>query len=231
MKYYLAALALLFAFPVAADDHVAIVEQAFANISHDYHENWAFTESETEDGVTTVGRYDPRLPNDTRWTLLSIEGRVPTADEIDDYRDDREDEFHDDDDDNEIDFIDFDTLKVVEETDEYWLFNFVPDIGDEDDEDDEHAQKFMQNVSGTLRINRDGYYLEYINMRNEKPIRPVFSVKISRFLTHLTFAPAAGNGPIVPMSIDVQVKGRAALFIKFDEVESTHYSDYEFAGS
>jgi hypothetical protein len=67
-------------------------------------------------------------------------------------------------------------------------------------------------------------------MYNEKPIKPAFSVKISRFVTRLTFGPAVDGGPIVPKTVDVQVKGRAALLIRFDESESTHYSDYEYVG-
>jgi len=228
MKTYIAGLALVLTAPVVADDHVAIVEQAFANISNDYHQEWAFTESVIEDGVTFVGRYDPRLPENARWSLLTVDGREPTAEESDEFQDDRQDEFHDDDDDNEIDIVDVDTLKLVEETDEYWLFRFIPDM--DDDEDDE-AQKFMQQVDGTVKIIRDGNYLEYIDMRNKKPIRPVFGVKFSRFLTRLTFGPAGGEGPIVPLSIDVEVRGRAMLVIKIDERESVHYDDYEYVGS
>jgi len=228
MKTYFASLALMLSVAAAADDHAAIVEQAFANISNDHHQDWAFTESTIEDGVTIVGRYDPRLPEDARWNLLTVDGREPTAEEIDEFLDDREDDFHDDDDDNEIDIVDVNTLEVIEETDEYWLFRFIPDM---DDDEDGEAQKFMQQVDGTVKIIRDGNYLEYIDMRNEKPIRPVFGVKISRFLTHLTFGPAGGDGPIVPMSIDVEVNGRAMLVIKIDEQESSRFYDYEYAGS
>ena len=89
----------------------------------------------------------------------------------------------------------------------------------------------MQQVGGTIKVIRDGNYLEYIDLRNDKPIRPAFSVKISRFLTRLTFGPAGDDGPIVPLSIEVEVKGRAMLVIKIDERESVNYGDYEYVGS
>ena len=228
MKKYLTSLVLLLTFPVHADDNVAILEEAFANISRDYHKDWAFTLSETEDSVSTVGRYDPRRPAGTRWQLLTIAGRDPDAEEAADYQDDREDEFDDDDDGSVLDIIDVETLEIVEESDEYWIFGFTPSVGDGEDD---VAQKIMQKVHGTAKVIRDGHYLEYLDMRSEKPIRPVFSVKISRFLTHIAFGPAGDSGPIVPLSIDVEVRGRAALVIKIDERESTHYSDYEYVGT
>jgi hypothetical protein len=229
MRIIISSLALLLAAPVAADDHVAILEQAFANISNDYHQDWAFTVSDTEDSVTTVGRYDPRLPKGSRWQLLTVDGRAPDAEEIADYQDDLEDEFDDDKDaGNVMEIIDVETLELIEETDEYWLFSFTPDVSDGEDD---VANKIMQKIRGTAKVIRDGNYLAYIDMRSEKPVRPMFSVKISRFLTHVVFGPAGDSGPIVPLSIDVEVKGRAALVVKIDERESTRYSDYEYTGS
>ena len=67
MKNAFAVLTLLFTFPVAADDHIAIVKEAFSNISNDYHLEWAFTRSTLEDDVEIVQRYDPRNPGDERW--------------------------------------------------------------------------------------------------------------------------------------------------------------------
>jgi len=228
MKFYLAGLALLLTLPVVADDHVDIVKRAFLNISDDFHQEWAFTESIMEDGVAVVGRYDPRLAADARWNLLTVDGRTPTPEEMAEYQDDREFRFGDRHSDGEMDMVDFDTLELIVETDDAWFFEFVPDV---DNDEDEEAQKFMQEVQGTIKVVRDGNYLEYLELRNDKPIRPAFSVKISRFRTRLTFGPAGGNGPIVPLSIDVELKGRALLVIKIDEVETVRYGDYEYVGS
>lgn len=228
MRIYFAGLALLLTVPVVADDHVDIVKRAFSNISKDFHQEWAFTESVTEEGVIIVGRYDPRFADNARWNLLTIDGRAPTADEIADYQDDKKNEFDGHDDDSEIDIVNLDTLELIEETDDSWVYRFIPEV---DDDDDEEGREFMQQVDGTIKVIRDGNYLEYIDLRNDKPIRPAFSVKISRFLTRLTFGPAGDDGPIVPLSIDVEVKGRAILVIKIDVVESIRYSEYEYVGA
>lgn len=78
-----------------------------------------------------------------------------------------------------FDLISMDTLDLLEETESYWIFGFVPTAGDDDDQD---AEKFMQKVTGTLKIIRAGNYPEYIRLQNDKPIRPGFGVKIKEFL-------------------------------------------------
>lgn len=213
-----------------AGNYADIVERAFAPLDNDYHLAWAFTATAEEDDVTFVGRYDPRQPEDERWTLLSVDGHAPTAEELEDYLDDRQDEFRRDDDGgsrDRIEMVDFSTLELVEETDDYWIFRFVPNG---DDDEDEEALEFMRQVEATLKVVRDGHFLEYIDLRNNQPFRPAFGVKISRFLTRLTFGPAASDGPVVPLTIDVVVKGRAMLVIKFDETELTRFTDYEYVG-
>ena len=234
MRIYFAFLTLVLAIPAVADDHVAIVNEALSKISNDYHKEWAFTQSATEDGVQIILRYDPRFSAGERWKLITVDGREPTADEIAEHQEGKEDEFHKDENDNDGKIVDLKTLSLVEQTNEYWVFRFTPnvDIDEDDDEDEEEAaRKFMQQVIGTIKIIRNGNYVQYIDLRNERPIRPVFGVKIKRFFTHLTFGPADGDGPIVPLSIDVEVQGRAMLFVSINEVESVRYTDYEYAGS
>ena len=232
MRIFLTIFGLLLAPATFAEDYAAIVERAFAAIDSDFHSSWAFTESSLEEGVTVTGRYDPRRPEGERWSLLSVDGRTPGEDEIEDYLDDKEDDYqwdndHSDDGNDEFELVDFDTLELVEETDEHWLFSFIPA---EDNEEDEEARDVLRKIVGSIKVVRDGHYLEYLDLRNDKPIRPAFSVRISRFLTRLTFGPAGGDGPIVPLKINVEVKGRALLVVTFNETESITYSGYEHVG-
>ena len=103
----------------------------------------------------------------------------------------------------------------------------MPNVDDDDDSD----AKFMREVMGQLKIIKNGHYVATINMHNEKPIKPAIGVKISKFNMTMAFGPAATDGPIVPIAVDVQVKGRAMLVIKFDEVESKRFSEFEYAGT
>jgi len=224
-------LCLLLAAPVGADDHVTFVKDAFESISTDFHEEWAFTHVETEDDVELIGRYDPSLVESERWHLISVNGREPTADESTDYRRDMADEFTDDDDESDDGIIDYESLVLIRDTPELRVYRFSPNFDDEVEEGDDVGAKFLRNVEGTLSIVRDGNYVQSIELRNERAIRPIFSVKINQFLTLLQFGPTGGVGPIVPLSVEVEVKGRAALFVKIDERESVRFMDYEWTGS
>ena len=116
------------------------------------------------------------------------------------------------------------SLSLIEETDSYWLFNFLP----AEDEDDEGI---LKHLDATLKIVKGGPYIEFISLQSNKPFRPQFGVKISNLTTRLVFGPAAMNGPIVPVSVDIRIKARAFLAISVDETVSISFSDYEYVGN
>lgn len=210
----------------AATNPAAILQEATQSMDDDYMQEWAYTETSIESDTQTIGRYDPRQPVGERWQLLSYNGRKPTADEIAEYAEDKE---HDDGssspDDRDHDFDDVaqaDSLKLIEETDEYWLYSFIPV------EDDE--EEFMKFVDATMKIVKDGPYIEHIDMHSNKPFKPQFGVKVKEFVTRLIFGPAAVGGPIVPLSVNVRIKARAFLAIGIDESMSISFSDYEYVG-
>jgi hypothetical protein len=61
-------------------------------------------------------------------------------------------------------------------------------------------------------------------------MKPAFGVRISKLITRLTFGPAADDGPVVPLSTQVEAKGRAYLFVSFDEQELYRNSDFVYVG-
>lgn len=233
MKNILLLIGLLLPAIAIASDYEDIVQQAFESIDRDFDERWAFTETSTRDDVVWVSRYDPRLSEDDRWTLVSVDGLEPKDDEIEEFLEDKENDRprgsdNDDEDEREHSaIVNFGSLELVEETDDHWVFDFMPNVDDDDDSD----AKFMREVMGQLKIIKNGHYVATINMHNEKPIKPAIGVKISKFNMTMAFGPAATDGPIVPIAVDVEVKGRAMLVIKFDEVESKRFSEFEYAGT
>ena len=216
------------------DDYVALLKTAAKAMDSDYRETWAFTETFDDSESQTIGRYDPSHPIGERWTLIAIDGREPTADEIDDYlsgktndskaqeRDEVSDENGNDDDISQT--VRPDSLTLLEETEAYWLLSFVPAAEDDDDEG------LLENLDGTLKIIKDGNYIEFLHMQATKPFKPRFGVKIKEFLTRLQFGPAAEDGPIVPLSMEVKLKVRAFVLANINESITTTYSDYEYVG-
>ncbi|MFQ5982828.1 MAG: hypothetical protein ACE5KS_05590 [Woeseiaceae bacterium] len=207
---------------VGANYYAALFEEAVEAIDGDYVREWAYTETSADSESTTIGRFDPTLPEGERWTLVSIDDREPTATEIAEFAALKSD--HDGDDSSDAgDMVEPDSLTLIEETVDYWLFSFIP----AEDEDDEG---FFVSVDATLKIIKDGPYLEYIDMRNNKPFKPRAGVRVKEFLTRLRFGPAAPDGPVVPLSIDVKINARAFLLIGINEAVTIRYSDYEHVG-
>jgi len=209
----------------------ALFQSAIKAITWDFHGDWAFTVTSSGSDGDRVGRFDPRRPQDERWTLLMIDGRPPTDKESAEYAKNNHhfgdgDGDGDNGDDSAIDMVEPGTLRLVEETDDYWLLSFVPT---DDDDDDDVGRKVLESMQGTVKIIKDGEYLAYIDIHNEKPIRPKLGVKMKKFLMHMSFGPIADNGPVVMRSMDFAIKLSAFVLVRVNEAESLAFSDFEYA--
>jgi hypothetical protein len=80
---------------IAADDGAdALKQRIVAHARTVGPEDFAFTrtarveqiEGEKKETRTTVEKYDPRKPADQRWTLVTIDNRAPTAEELKAHR-------------------------------------------------------------------------------------------------------------------------------------------------
>lgn len=205
----------------ATEDYNAIFEQAVNAIEFEFDQNWAYTETRVDDEHVWVGRHDPRRSSSELWQLLSVDKRTPTAEEVERYRKAKVHDHHSRGDKRVNAMVEADTIDLIEETDEYWLLGFQPG---------EHEKAIMDSVDATIRIKKPAGYLEYIDIRSHSPIKPTIGVKISKLITRMTFGPAADDGPVVPISTQVEVKGRAYFVISFDEEEVVRNSDFEYAG-
>ncbi len=225
-RIFFAAALFCIAMPLAgADgDYQALLDEAIGNIEWEFEKEWAFTETSLSEGELFVGRFDPRLEDDEQWTLISVDGKEPTNKQRRKYLHNKDEHRGDaDDDDNRVTaIVEPDSLELAEETDEHWLFTFAPT---------EDQEAFMTSVDAKIRIVKDGRYVDSLEMRNFQDIKPGFGTRITKFQMRFTFGPALHAGPIVPKSMDVQVTGRALLFIGFDETEVTRYSEFEYAGN
>ena len=213
---------------IGATNHAAILQEAAQAMDDDYMQAWAYTETSIESEEHTVGRYDPRLPVGERWQLLSLNDRQPTTQEIADYAEgktgDNGSSSADKGDHDVDDIAESNSLRLIEETDDYWLYSFTP-VEDDDEEE------FLKHVDATMKIIKDGPYIEYIDMHSNKPFKPQFGVKVKEFVTRLQFGRASDDGPVVPLSVDVRIKARAFLALGIDEMMSVSFSDYEYVGN
>lgn len=203
----------------AIDKYDAIFEAALDSVEFDFEERWAYTETRVDSEHVWIARFDPRRSSGERWQIVSVDGREPTDEETEEFLKEKAHD-HSGSGDKRIDaMVEKDSVRLIDETSESWLFGFTP-------EDD---QAVMDSVDATIRIDKKTGQLDYIDMRNHRPIKPGYGVKISKLITRLTFGPAIDGGPVVPLSTQVAVKGRAYLVISFDEEELIRNSEFEYA--
>jgi len=217
---------LLVVSPVLAVEHEDVVNRAFEAVSRDYKDSWAYKETSLREDSLYVATYDPRRLDGGQWVLVSVDEREPTTDELEWFVEKKsktaENKRGEEDRDKPI--FQSGTLNLIEENDEYWLYSFVPS------EDEDHKE-FMQHIDGTVKVIKDGHYVEYFDLKSAAAFKPMTGVKIKAFQTRLSFAPVANDGPVVPMSVDVHIEGRAFFAIKINETEKIRYTDYEYAGA
>ncbi len=91
---YLALAALASSAPAAEESAEALKQRVLALAQTVGPDDYAFTRTarmESSEGtkseqVVMVERFDPRKPADQRWTLVSVDGRAPNADELKSHR-------------------------------------------------------------------------------------------------------------------------------------------------
>ena len=93
--------------------------------------------------------------------------------------------------------------------------------------DDDKEDRFLGKLRGTLRIAKEGRYLEYLDISATEPVSPALGIKIRDFNTRFEFAPVADGGPVLPVAFRTHVKGRAYLAMGFEETEAVEFSAFE----
>jgi len=237
-RYLLATAALALAIPAIASDQADVASgdkyrqlllDAVAALDAADWKRWAYTETDIGSDGVYVGRFDPSRPEGQRWSLLRVNNRAPTRDETEAYLDEKagDNGWGGDDDgqsDTIVDMVEPDGLELLEETDDHYVFRFVPD-------EDDLEEGFAEFLDATLGIAKGGTpWLEYIDIHSDGMFSPQFGVRVRDFKMRMTFAPAIESGPIVPRSIEVRISIHAFLIINVDEHIVTSYTDYERVG-
>ena len=213
----------------AGPDFAAIVESSFDDVNWDFEQEFAFTETLMSGDTRTVARFDPSSPEKQQWTLLSFDNRPPSVEETESFLEakSREQGHHKGSgNDGVLELVNTDSLVLIEETADYWLLSFRPDF-DEEDKDD---RKFFKHMAGELRIAKDDGAIEYMDIRNTKPIRPIIGAKIKSMVMRFEFGRATEKGPLVLTHVSAGARGSAMLVVRFNELETYEFSDFVYVG-
>lgn len=209
-------------------DYHALLEEATAEVEDEIRESWTYTETTTSSEGIYVAVYDPRLPEDTRWTLESVDGRSPTEKEttafLKEKKKQAEQEENDEDSRPTALVDDLKEIRLIEETKEYWLLGFTPKAEGE-------FKAVMSELEGHIKIDKSKRVLDYISIHSTKSFKPNFTTRINRFKMKLDFGRASEEGPLVITSLDFDINLKTVGVIKIDENVSVTFSEYTFVGS
>ncbi|MDJ0758036.1 MAG: hypothetical protein QNJ19_01500 [Woeseiaceae bacterium] len=201
-----------------------IVTEALQQVEWNPGTSWAYTQTGFEDETLIVSRFDPSEPKGNRWTLVAVDNRPPTLEEIEAFEEDKQYDQDIPEDDSDVpDMIELKSLALASEDADSWIFSFQPVM-------DSAEAEFADKLIGELKVSKASGALQYVDVHNSGPIRPAFGVKIKTMHMRFDFAPAQPNGPQVISEISAKVKGGAYLLVSFDEMESTRFSDFRYVG-
>ena len=203
-------------------DYDEMLQNALAELNNDYLENWTFNEERIFDGVVTEAQYDPRFKD--KWQLQSIQGKSPTPEERKKFVQGKIKETGSDADQEQRkdlkSLVSLKSLELIEESEEYWLFDFIPDGEGED-------RKFMALLHGELKISKQSLAIDYIDVRNEHIIKPRLGFRVDEFFSRIEFTRLKNFGPVVPSSIEFRIRAKALGVVNIDEKIVLTYKNYQ----
>jgi hypothetical protein len=181
-----------------------------------------FREQVNRKGLNVVGDYDPSRVN-APWVLLSSDGKEPSDKEMEQYAKDKLKQMEDRKKHPERSalgvksMVQPDSLELIDDQKDRWLFSFFTRTGE--------GQKMMPKMKGQLAINKRGNFLEWMDVRTQKPRKVAFASKIKEFIMYCEFQLAV-DGQAVPTGCEFRIHVSFGGFDVADEHTLENYSDY-----
>lgn len=193
---------------------------ALTNYHAEGSKGWAFTQSTRASGKSLVERYDPRLPEFRRWTLLQKDGRAPTDKEQQTYAEQQTRRSRGDTAPNVKEQIDEATGELIHDdgTRAHWRFRLRTT-----DEDDRSAA----HMAVTFVLHRPTFTIERMELASFEPFKPVTGIAIEQARTVVDYSLPEGDRPTLLKRITVTLRGRAWWIKSLDDDMTVVYSDFE----
>jgi len=210
----------------------ALVREAFTNIESDVQKHWRFSEVSNDGEVERIANYDPSRSQGEQWQLVSIDARLPSAQEQTDFRQqkreqrERETKRSGGAPADPLDSINVNSVQLLADDSNGWRIGFEPrGVGG--------SKKMMSKMLGTLYISKPERCVELLEIASPGPFKPQIGVKVERFLSRFEFAPfaeaeqaAGGCGKLLPVSTHFEMIVRAFGVTAVDRKITANYSHY-----
>ena len=210
---------LLAATPALAENP-AYLQEALAAFSVEVPRGWAYTMKTERDSRQTVERCDPAKPPAEQWTLLMMDGRPPTPEELTKY----------------VKFKSGQTAGPVQAT--FQKGDIDPGsltLVSEDAKRAEYTCAFREQAANAdkmlghlllrLKICKQPAHVEKYTLELSEPYSPVLGVKMHELVADMTFSPPADGRPSLPRRSTSHFRGRM-FFIPVEENIRLTYTDF-----
>ena len=197
------------------------VREALGKFNPEVPAGWAYTLTTVRnDDARTTARFDPARPAADQWTLLDLNGRVPTAKEAAQYARARasagnaaapQGTFQKSD-------IDPATIMLVSEDADRGEFSCAFRA------EATGADKMLGHLKLRLTVSKRQPHVEKFVLELKEPYTPVLGVKMRELLVLMSFTPPAADRPSLPAVNSSRFLGRI-FFIGMEENLTLTYTD------
>jgi hypothetical protein len=206
--------------PAAFAQTPEYAKTALAHFDPNPPARWAYTLETNRNEQSMVERFDPSRPPGGQWTLLRLQDRPPTADELEKYARSRpvagsggsQANFQKDD-------IEPGSLKLIEENETRATFAAAFR------EQSSGPDKMLGHLDVILTINKTPAYIEGYVLQLKEPYWPVLGVKMNQLRIEARFSAPAGDRPSLPLNVESRFTGRI-LLVSNEEKLRLIYSEF-----
>jgi hypothetical protein len=196
---------------------------ALARFRSDPPPGWSYTQTTSTEGESMVERCDARRPEFERWTLVAKNGRLPTPDELREYREGRSRRSRGGTAPKLTEQLDLSTVERIGSSEGRLTFRCALRPG-------EHRDTTARFLRATIVVDAPTATVESIELANLRPFSPTLGVTIVEMQTRMTYSRPDGEAPSLPQRVETRVRGTAFWFKSLDADRLVAYSDYARGG-
>jgi len=187
-----------------------------------------------DEHLDRLERFDPRLDDGARWTLLEVDGDTPSPADIEDYDPDETGDFGG----SEafdmyrdmVEDIEIDSAMLIEQTADFSLYQLRETKAGFLDRDE---AEFAEYLTTQVRVDTRGAepFVQSFDIRAERPFEPSMLAEMDRFEMRFDFMRHPDSGDILPAEVVIGISVDALVFISVDADTKVTFSEYEPVGS
>jgi hypothetical protein len=208
---------------LAAD--VELAQRALERMSEIELNQWSYQRTLVSEDGTRIDHHDPRRAEPEHWQIVSIDGRSPTAEEIEEYNEGRETgdrkEAESKGSRDIVEMLDPGSLELQSSDDigANYTFRLRSPNG--------RKEKQWNRIAGQFHVfHNDGNpFVDHVRLWNTETVYPRFGLQISEFVLFMDFAEHAEA--VLPLRLEFHIGGHAWLIVRVKKSYQFHFHNFE----